>query len=60
MGLQPPSRRQRDALGVAAALDVEDALVRPHVLVVADEAAQRVGRERGLAGARQAEEDLGS
>jgi hypothetical protein len=48
---------ESDALGVAAALDVEDALVRPHVLVVADERAARVGRERRLAGAREAEED---
>ena len=34
-------------------------LVRPDVLVVADEAAQRVGREGRLAGAREAEEDPG-
>ncbi|GIX63970.1 uncharacterized protein BcabD6B2_34050 [Babesia caballi] len=44
------------ALGVAAALDVEDALVRPHVLVVADELARRVRRQRRLAGAGEPEE----
>ena len=48
---------QVDALGVAAALEVEDAAVRPAVLVVADQAALRVGAERGLAGAGEAEED---
>ena len=46
-----------DALGVAAALDVEDVLVRPTVLVVADKPAGGVSRQGGLAGARQAEED---
>ena len=46
-----------DALGIAAALDVEDVLVRPAVLVVADEPAGGVGRKGGLARARQAEED---
>ena len=48
---------ERDALGVAAALDVEDALVRPDMLVVADEVAPRVGREGRLARAGEAEED---
>ncbi|MDZ7748133.1 MAG: hypothetical protein U5K43_04180 [Halofilum sp. (in: g-proteobacteria)] len=48
--------REVDRLGVAAALDVEDAVVRPAVLVVADERTMRVGRQRGLAGPRQAEE----
>eukprot|EP00966_Prymnesium_polylepis_P002418 55527-Prymnesium_polylepis.1 len=37
-----------DALGVAAALDVEDSSLGPHVLVIADELAPRVGRERCL------------
>ena len=45
------------ALGVAAALDVEHARLRPHVLVVADERAPRVGGERRLAGAAEAEEE---
>ena len=49
-------RGQADALRVAAALDVEDAVVRPAVLVVADERALRVRRQRRLARARQAEE----
>mmetsp|Transcript_57142 Transcript_57142/g.156921 ORF Transcript_57142/g.156921 Transcript_57142/m.156921 type:complete len:534 (-) Transcript_57142:86-1687(-) len=46
-----------DALGVAAALDVEDSSLGPHVLVIADELAPRVGRERCLTGAAEAEED---
>src|SRR5688572_9021739 len=49
-------RRQADGLGVAAALEVEEAVSAPSVLVVADEAPLRIGRERRLAGARQAEE----
>ena len=44
-----------DALGVTAAFEVEHALVAPAVLVVADQAAVRVGRERRLARAAQAE-----
>ena len=48
--------REVDGLGVAAALEVEGAVVGPAVLVVADQHPLRVGRERGLAGARQAEE----
>ena len=50
-------RAEVDALGVAAALDVEDAVVGPDVLVVADELPARVGRERGLARAGEAEEE---
>mmetsp|Transcript_41482 Transcript_41482/g.115795 ORF Transcript_41482/g.115795 Transcript_41482/m.115795 type:complete len:303 (-) Transcript_41482:473-1381(-) len=50
-------RRQVDRLGVAAALNVEDALRGPHVLVVSDEVALRVRAERGLARPAQAEED---
>jgi hypothetical protein len=45
-----------DDLGVAAALEVEHAAVGPAVLVVADEPRSGIGRERGLAGARQPEE----
>ena len=51
--------REVDHLGVAAALEVEYAIVVPAVLVVADELTLRVGRKRGLAGSRQAEEDSG-
>ncbi len=51
--------RELDALGVAAALEVEDAVGAPAVLVIADQRAVRIGRQRGLAGARQAEEDRG-
>ena len=47
---------QPQALGVAAAFDVENALVAPAMLVIADQPAARVGRERGLAGSRESEE----
>jgi hypothetical protein len=50
-------RAQVDALGVAAALDVEDARVGPDVLVVADQRAPRVRRQRRLARAREPEEE---
>jgi hypothetical protein len=49
--------RQLDALGVAAALEIEDAVIAPAMLVVTDQRAVGIGRERGLAGAGQAEED---
>jgi hypothetical protein len=39
---------QVDALGVAAALDVEDAVLTPPVLVVADEGPMRVRGQRRL------------
>ena len=45
-----------DGLGVAAAFEVEGAVVGPAVLVVTQQDAVRVGRQRGLAGAGQAEE----
>ena len=48
--------RQLDAFGVAAALEVEHAVRAPAVLVVADQRAVRIGRERGLAGAGEPEE----
>ena len=48
--------REVDRLGVAAAFDVEDAVVAPAVLVVADEMALRVGGERRLARAGEAEQ----
>ena len=38
-------RRQVDHLGVAAALEIEDALGAPAVLVVADQGARGVGRQ---------------
>src|SRR5699024_5989137 len=50
---------QVDALGVAAALKVEDAVGAPAVLVVADQLAAGVGGQGGLAGAGQAEEHGG-
>ncbi len=49
-------RSEADHLGVAAALEVEDAAVTPAMLVVADEPARRVRRECGLPGAGQPEE----
>ena len=48
--------RQVDHLGIAAAFEVEGAVFAPAVLVVADQAAVRVGGQRRLAGAGQAEE----
>ena len=45
-----------DALGITAALDVEHAVVRPSVLIIADQLSLRIGREAGLTGAAQAEE----
>ncbi len=47
---------QVDRLGVAAAFEVEDAVVAPAVLVVADQRPLRVGGQGGLAGAGEAEE----
>ena len=49
--------RQLDRLGVAAALEIEDSVAAPAMLVVADQRAVRVGGKRGLAGAGEAEED---
>ncbi len=46
-----------DDLGVAAAFEVEDAVVVPSVFVVADEETLGIGREGGLAGAAETEED---
>ena len=45
--------------GVAAALEIEQALLAPAVLVVADQGPRAVRRQRGLAGAGEAEEDRG-
>ena len=50
-------RREADRLGVAAALEVEDVVAAPAVLVVADQAAQRVRGQGRLAGPREPEED---
>src|SRR5690606_4135859 len=47
---------QIDDLGVAAAFKVEDAVVAPAVLVVADEHALGVAAQRGFARAAQTEE----
>ena len=49
--------REVDHFGVATAFKVEDRGVRPAMLIVTDQRAARIGRKRGLAGARQAEED---
>jgi hypothetical protein len=48
---------ERDHLRVAAALEVEDAVVAPPVLVVADQRPLGVGRERRLPRPGEAEED---
>ena len=49
--------RELDDLRVATALEIEDAGIAPAMLVVADQAALRIARERRLAGARQTEEE---
>src|SRR4051794_3674672 len=45
--------RELDGLGVAAAFEIEDAFGAPAGLVVADQDAVGVRRQRGLAGAGQ-------
>ena len=50
-------RRETDRLGVAAAFEVEHAVVAPAVLVVADQQPRRVGGKRGLPRSREPEED---
>src|SRR3546814_10784081 len=50
---------QADHLRIAAALEIEDRGVRPAMLVVADQRTRGIGRQRRLAGAREAEEDRG-
>src|SRR4051812_38533937 len=44
-------RGKVDRLRVAAALDVEDTIVAPAVLIIADEMSFGICRERGLSGA---------
>jgi len=46
-----------DALGVATTFDVEYTGVRPDVLIVADKQTLGIRRQRGLAGARETEEE---
>ena len=48
---------ETNALGVAATLDVEDTSVGPAVLVVTDQLTLGVGRQGGLSGTGQTEED---
>jgi hypothetical protein len=47
---------QVDRLRITATLDVEDAVVAPAVLVVANEMSLRIGGERGLSRAAESEE----
>ena len=49
--------RETNDFGVTAVLEVEDAVLAPAMLVVADQLARGVGRERGLAGTGEAEEE---
>ena len=51
---------EADHLRVTAAFEVEDTGIAPAVLVVADQRALRVGRERRLSGSREPEEDRGA
>lgn len=48
---------EANALGVAATFNVEDTVVAPAVLIVTDQGTVGVGRQCGLAGARQTEEE---
>jgi hypothetical protein len=48
---------ETNALGVTSSLDVEDTGVGPAVLVVSDQGTVGVGREGGLSGSRQSEEE---
>ena len=50
---------QLDHLCIATAFEVEDTLVVPSVLVVADELALRIGGKCGLAGSGETEENGG-
>ncbi len=47
--------REIDALGVAAAFEIENAALAPAVLVIANQAALRIGGKRGLTSAGEAE-----
>ena len=49
--------REANTLGVAAALNVEDASVAPAVLIITDEVTAGVGGKGGLAGAGETEEE---
>ncbi|MNI00121.1 hypothetical protein D3C73_529080 [compost metagenome] len=51
--------RKLDRLGIAAAFEVEDSVFAPAMLVIADQRAGRIGRQRRLAGAGKAEEHRG-
>ena len=50
-------RGELDHLRVAPAFEVEDTVVAPPVLVVADQPASGIGGQRGLAGAGETEEE---
>ena len=49
--------RQANTLGIAPAFDVEDAIIGPAVLIVANQGALGVGGQSGLASTRKTEED---
>ena len=46
-----------DALGIAPTLDVENTVVRPDVLIIADQLTVGVGRQCGLSSSRESEEE---
>ena len=48
---------EANALGVAATLDVEDTVVTPAVLIITNQGTVGVGRQGGLAGTRETEEE---
>src|SRR5215471_6323219 len=52
--------RELDALGIASALEVEDAVGAPAMFVIADEIARRVRGERRLSSAGKTKEERGN
>ena len=51
--------REVDNLSIATTLEVEHAIVIPSVLVITDKATLGIGRQSGLTGTRETEEDGG-
>src|SRR6266571_1641757 len=49
--------RQVDALRVTTALEVEDTIITPAMLIITDQAAARIGRKTCLPRTRQAKEE---
>ena len=56
MDLRFSRRGKFNDLRITAAFKIEHAVIAPAMLVVTDQTAPRIGRQRGLAGARETEE----